>query len=370
MTNPTENVIDMRSLGGNGSGESKKEDGNPLLTSPRRLEDALNASHRAKRMWNTFFVLACCAAVFVDPLYCYICVIHEDTDIKYMTVDTKLAVVFIGLRLIVDVLYMIDIIISVSCKKLKNIAKQFGACCGRTKSGDQTTEVRSASPKGCRSINASLIRRSLVALPIVEISILLSSLYATSTSISESTSPNLVSTSSVLAPAPAPASVTIRPNVTVTEASYLEDSTRKWLKPILDFLPFILASHLFGALCSFGSNLNTSSLPSEIYFSVLISISGMVLFLVYLNARVQETKESFKELNAKKQKQLMIPDVDLWLSRNDLPKDLKMVIMDNIHKLENNKVINVQSILSILPIHDKNRIVDSLCMASLRKAVG
>jgi hypothetical protein len=82
---------------------------------------------------------------------------------------------------------------------------------------------------------------------------------------------------------------------------------------------------------------------------------------------LQETKESFKELNAKKQKQMMIPDVDLWLSRNDLPKDLKTVIMDNIHKLENNKVINVQSILSVLPIHDKNRIVDSLCMASLRK---
>lgn len=165
----------FRSLGGIGSGEFKKEDGNPLLTSPRRLEDALNASHRAKRLWNTFFVLACCAAVFVDPLYCYIYVIHEDTEHKHMTEDTKLAVVFICLRLIVDVLYMIDIIISVQRivrrKKLKNIAKQFGACCGRTKSGYQTTEVRSASPKGCRSINASLIRRSLVALPIVEVNI-------------------------------------------------------------------------------------------------------------------------------------------------------------------------------------------------------
>lgn len=163
----------FRSLGG--LEDSKKEDGDPLLTSARRLEDALNASHRGKRMWNTFFVLACCAAVFVDPLYCYVYVIHEDTENKSITDDTTLLVAFICLRLIVDVLYMIDIIISVprilTRKKLKNIAEKFGACCGRTRSGDQTTAVRSASPKGYQSINASLIRRSLVALPIVEVNI-------------------------------------------------------------------------------------------------------------------------------------------------------------------------------------------------------
>ncbi|KAM2407546.1 hypothetical protein ACFX1X_026710 [Malus domestica] len=40
-------------------------------------------------------------------------------------------------------------------------------------------------------------------------------------------------------------------------------------------------------LSSFGSNLQTSFYAPEIFFSVVISISGLALFLVYLNSRVQ-----------------------------------------------------------------------------------
>ncbi|PRQ19115.1 hypothetical protein RchiOBHm_Chr7g0213571 [Rosa chinensis] len=40
-------------------------------------------------------------------------------------------------------------------------------------------------------------------------------------------------------------------------------------------------------LSSFGSNLETSSNMLEICFSILTSISGLVLFLIYLNARVE-----------------------------------------------------------------------------------
>lgn len=41
------------------------------------------------------------------------------------------------------------------------------------------------------------------------------------------------------------------------------------------------------ACSSFGSNLETSSDMLEISFSILTSISGLVLFLIYLNARVE-----------------------------------------------------------------------------------
>ncbi|KAL6128788.1 hypothetical protein ACLB2K_072142 [Fragaria x ananassa] len=44
-------------------------------------------------------------------------------------------------------------------------------------------------------------------------------------------------------------------------------------------------------LSSFGSNLQTSLYTMEIFLSVLISISGMALFLVYLNARVEESQK-------------------------------------------------------------------------------
>ena len=101
----------------------------------------------------------------------------------------------------------------------------------------------------------------------------------------------------------------------------------------------------------------------------------MISYLLWNICILQEAQESSKKRKMRKKKQRMNPNVDLWLSKNDLPKDLKLyekkdlktVIMDNIHKLEKNEVIDMQSILSVLPIHDKKRIIYLLCMASLRK---
>ncbi|PRQ37269.1 putative IQ motif, EF-hand binding, cGMP-dependent kinase [Rosa chinensis] len=82
----------------------------------------------------------------------------------------------------------------------------------------------------------------------------------------------------------------------------------------------------------------------------------------------------------------MKPDIDLWLSKNDLSKlktvtksskdlqttnlkekALKTVILENIHKLEENKDIDVQNIISILPIKYKKSVMRLLCLASLKK---
>ena len=83
----------------------------------------------------------------------------------------------------------------------------------------------------------------------------------------------------------------------------------------------------------------------------------------------------------------MILDVDLWLSRNNIQKDpntekkknqaqkienekdknLRDVIMENIDKLEVNKDIDLQNILSIIPLKDKKQIIYLLCLASLKK---
>ena len=170
----------LRSHDGNVSEESKKKHGDHLTSSPAKLlEEILNAHHKRKRMWNTFFVLACCVAVFIDPLFCYIVAISE--DIKCFTMDLKLMWAYLCLRLILDVLYMIDIIISllgIIRKKRNNIAKRFGDSCWRTRSGHQPTFIRSPSSKGNQSIKASLYKllpllvpRILVALPILEVNI-------------------------------------------------------------------------------------------------------------------------------------------------------------------------------------------------------
>ncbi|PRQ54899.1 putative potassium channel, voltage-dependent, EAG/ELK/ERG [Rosa chinensis] len=133
-------------------------------------------------------------------------------------------------------------------------------------------------------------------------------------------------------------------------------------------------------MSSFGSNLLTGMDTLEIFFSVLISTTGMALFLVYLNERVQESKEMSNKRMLNEKKQLMKPDVDLWLSKYYLSRDnetaetkkkkenLKAVIMENIHKLKENSDLDVQDILGILPIRDKQRIVSFLFSTSLKKA--
>ncbi|KAK9904386.1 hypothetical protein M0R45_000752 [Rubus argutus] len=452
MSNSAEKATGKGSRDGNLSRKSRKKHGVHLPTSTARLlEETLNSHHKRKRMWNTFFVLACCVAVFVDPLFCYITVIYEDTDYKCITKDEYLMVAYVCLRPIVDVIYMIDIIISVMRiirKKRKDIIDNpFRAfCCWRTR-----TVVRSPPPILHKLL--PLLPRTLVALPILEIIIISTFLQRQDWKSLPKHDWNLMYIFYIIIPIQYTlriydiyASLRRRP---VMKTGILQ----RWLKPILDFLPFILASHLFGALwyrlaiqrqqdcwksnykafvdcekpnislsetfcpvreensttfnfgiylyalqsnhngtipfvqrvsrsfwwalqnlSSFGSNLKTSTLTSEIYFSIMISISGLALFLVYLNARVQEAQESLKELKAKKEKKLMIPYVDLWLNKNvpeDMDKNEKMIlktmIMDNIHKLENNKVIDMESILSVLPFNDKTQIVYRFCKTSLRQ---
>jgi hypothetical protein len=75
----------------------------------------------------------------------------------------------------------------------------------------------------------------------------------------------------------------------------------------------------------------------------------------------------------------MKPDIDLWLYKNDLPKDMKAVtknkkdmktvIIDNIHKLKKNNDIDldVRNMLSVLPIKDKQSIMWILFKASLKE---
>ncbi|XP_050387981.1 cyclic nucleotide-gated ion channel 1-like [Argentina anserina] len=133
-------------------------------------------------------------------------------------------------------------------------------------------------------------------------------------------------------------------------------------------------------LSSFGSNLNSSMGTLEIFFSASISITGMALFLVFLNARVQGYKERTKRHLLEKKNRLMKPDIDLWLFKNNLSKDMETggtnkkkkimetVIIDNIHKLEENSDLNVQNILSVLPKKDKQRIIQCIFDASLKKA--
>ncbi|KAM5555123.1 cyclic nucleotide-gated ion channel 1-like [Rosa sericea] len=428
------------------------------------LKEKLEANHNAKNWWNTFFIISCAFAVFNDPIFCYMNAI--DSLNKCITTDIKLAIIYICSRTVTDVVYLIDFLIS----KCGYCCCCCCCCCRRGK-------------RSCRSCFPNLISTLsgiYVFLPIAQILVM-----RMTTSLDPNASNFLFFTSLqyTLRIYYIYGSLKRRPIISITQAE-------RWLRPILGFVPFILASHLFGAfwyllatqrqihcwvsvrneitlpfgpngtvtyitsknkmgfvacdynhslsysegynlshwdescpvkdadpktfdfgiylyalqsdvanfskplsqrvfqsfwwalrnLSSFGSNLTSSMDTLEIFFSVLISISGMALFLVYLNARVQESQERSNKLLLKEKKQLMKPDIDLWLSKNNLSKDmetavtkkkkksLKSMIMENIHKLEENSDLDAQNILSVLPIKEKQNIMCVLFLASLKKA--
>ncbi|XP_061998581.1 cyclic nucleotide-gated ion channel 1-like [Rosa rugosa] len=420
------------------------------------VEKLIAETHKAKNWWNTIFIISCAFAVFNDPIFCYITAI--DNENKCYTLNQNLAVNYVYARTVTDVFYLLDFFIS-----------KCGCCCcsGRGK----------RSCKSCTTNTLSILSRIFVSLPIAQI-------YAAggmNADLHPFASKYLFVTS---------LQYTLR-------IYYIHDwlkrrpiidinRVERWVRPILGFVPFILASHLFGAfwyllatrrqlhcweltrdnitffspytgtpcadtpctggvnvlscarnpnetyskgtnislwddlcpvkeadpkafdfgiyfyalqsdvvspshhllqrvfqsfwwalrnLSSFGSNLLSGMDTLEIFFSVLISTTGMALFLVYLNARVQESKDRSNKLMLEEKKQLMTPDIDLWLSKYYLSKDketevtrkkkenLKVVIMENIHKLKENSDLDVQNILGILPRKDKQ----SIMLASLEK---
>ncbi|KAM5555152.1 hypothetical protein ABKV19_023179 [Rosa sericea] len=330
--------------------ESDKKDGKE----PTK-EEIPEARDKAMRRWAAFFIMICGFAVFIDPLFCYVYVTKRDE--MCISSDPKAVWAYFGLRIAIDVFYFIDIILFLCGRK----CKKFGACCWKPRNEQNSTEISSE-----QVIKTwYLLRRFLVALPIPEV-LVVCALYKDF---------DIFYAIFIIVPF----QYTLRIYLIYGSESWhpIKDTTRRWLKPLSDLLPFILASHLFGALwyrlaiqrqidcwkphcevlrgvncteikdfacgtvwnvthlqelcptdsenkkvfdfgiylyalqsnstsssnlprrisqsfwwalrnlSSFGSNLQTSMHTLEIYFSILISISGMALFLVFLNSRVQ-----------------------------------------------------------------------------------
>ncbi|KAK9912689.1 hypothetical protein M0R45_036539 [Rubus argutus] len=398
----------------------------------------------SRNTWNTVFTISCALAIFVDPWYLYAAHVIHHTEYKCWERDLSLLWTYIGLRSAVDVFYVIDFLTSLRVIRFGSKA---------------VTAPTHKLPK------LHVLYLILVGFPLPEGLILLSSkCLGVIKYDGDLTYALMIST---------PIQYSLRVyhiyESLRQRRPILKTGIGKWLlQAIMDFLPFILASHLFGALwyrlaiqrhidcwkrhcvillgdhcksnrshdfycedrsppiignlskwdelcpvkeadpevfdfgiylyalqsnvtrstnvarrmsqsfwwalrnlSSFGSNLQTSMNTVEIILSVLISISGMALFLVYLNARVQFKLE--------KKNKLMEPDIESWLQKNrpssdllshqnDLPpKNMVTAIMENIHKLGDDKDIDLKNMLSILPMKDQKSIICFLCFDSLRK---
>ncbi|KAM3018317.1 hypothetical protein FF2_002081 [Malus domestica] len=128
-------------------------------------------------------------------------------------------------------------------------------------------------------------------------------------------------------------------------------------------------------LSNFGTNLTTSTYVWENLFAILISVVGLLLFL-YLIGNVQ----TFMQMEATKKEEMRQKikmkrlDVDTWMSRNELPEEIKKEILSSIKQTLKQKTLkqhidaDLHSFLfSILPGKTRTSLKRCLCMKTLKK---
>lgn len=61
-------------------------------------------------------------------------------------------------------------------------------------------------------------------------------------------------------------------------------------------------------------------------------------------------------------------DAEMWILRNGIPEDVKPIIMRYIrYRLQDNKDVDVESLLSLLPMEHRTTLKEHLCMPMLKK---
>ncbi|KAB2598823.1 cyclic nucleotide-gated ion channel 1-like [Pyrus ussuriensis x Pyrus communis] len=119
--------------------------------------------------------------------------------------------------------------------------------------------------------------------------------------------------------------------------------------------------------CSFGQNLQTSSYAWENLFAVFMSVIGMLLVLIYLNAILQMYFQLTTALSKEKErKKKRSPQIASWLDENNLPLDLKeKIVTFALQGLKDDEDVDIKNIHYILPWKDLVVIKRHLCLNTL-----
>ncbi|XP_062006882.1 cyclic nucleotide-gated ion channel 1-like [Rosa rugosa] len=120
---------------------------------------------------------------------------------------------------------------------------------------------------------------------------------------------------------------------------------------------------------NFGTNLETSTYVLENCFAILISVVGLLLFL-YLIGNVQTFISMETEKSEERRKKLLLTEMDiqLWMDRNGLDKEIKNEIKEIVKKKsEKIKDVDMENLFYILPTANRISLKRALCMDILRK---
>ncbi|CAL9015990.1 unnamed protein product, partial [Prunus brigantina] len=119
-------------------------------------------------------------------------------------------------------------------------------------------------------------------------------------------------------------------------------------------------------LSNFGTNLTTSNYVWETLFAILISVTGLLLFIyligniqTFIQMRTSQSEEIRRKIELKKE------DIDKWMKKYQID-DEKEEIMKNINKkLEEDKDAELENLFNVLPGYLKKKLKNLLCFEIL-----
>ncbi|VVA37016.1 PREDICTED: cyclic [Prunus dulcis] len=120
-------------------------------------------------------------------------------------------------------------------------------------------------------------------------------------------------------------------------------------------------------LSNFGTNLATSNYVWENLFAILISVTGMLLFIyligniqTFIQMRTTRSEEIRKKIELKK------GDIEEWMKKYHIDDQKKDEIMKNINKkLEEDKDSELENLFNVLPGYMKKYLKHLLCFKTL-----
>ncbi|XP_008225619.1 PREDICTED: cyclic nucleotide-gated ion channel 1-like [Prunus mume] len=120
-------------------------------------------------------------------------------------------------------------------------------------------------------------------------------------------------------------------------------------------------------LSNFGTNLATSNYVWENLFAILISVTGLLLFIyligniqTFIQMRTTQSEEIRKKIELKK------GDIDEWMKKYHIDDEKKDEIMKNINKkLEEDKDAELEILFNVLPGYMKKHLKHLLCFKTL-----
>ncbi|XP_070674964.1 uncharacterized protein [Malus domestica] len=418
--------------------------------------------------WRKIFISSCLCALLVDPLFLYIPILKD--DIKCLMLDPKLKIAVLLLRLVTDIFYLMDIIIRIyRSKTYSDLMVELNHRQNRRNFIFVLRSCVSTIAKTIWKSNDILI--DIVAiLPLPQVAILI--FFSKMSDLRSLTTTRMVLMNVFALLQYMPRVLRIYLSSMELKRS-LEEEIREtpiWIKGVLNFCMYIIASHTVGALwyffaiqrmmvcwhsacrkddgcdnrifgchdhhlfrnttilndlcpvsvsdnssdtmhfdfgifvtalqfgvvgstnyfqkflncfwwglrnlSSLGSNLEPSVNGWENLYTVLISITGLLLFLYLIgNLQMYMQVESTRTENRMQMRRRMKgkdKEIELWLFKNGIPtrlnQDFKLQIRDKVKQaLEEYTDTNLDNILPLLPLDVQSRIKDFIPLAKLKQ---